>query len=66
MTTSIQHPFDPESLYELTDDGQVRVTRGASEGLFTAEGVHVGGEIRQADPQLCVWICNNPEPPSRA
>ncbi len=64
MKVSIRHPFDRDSVYELTEENQVRVTRGVSYGLFTAEGIHVEGEIRQADPQLCVWICNNPEPPS--
>lgn len=63
MKVSIRHPFDRESVYELTEENQVRVTRGEQQGLFTAEGIHIEGEIRQADPQLCVWICNNPEPP---
>ena len=63
MKVSIRHPFDRDSVYELIGDDQVRITRGDQSGLFTAEGVYVEGEIKQADPQLCVWICNNPEPP---
>jgi len=59
---SMTHPFDPDSLYELLDDGTIRVSRAGRIGIFTAEGVHVAGEIREADPQLCVWITNVPNP----
>ena len=59
---SIKHPFDPESLYQLDDDGNIRITRGNAVGVFTTEGIHISGEIKQADPQLCVWIGNNPDP----
>ena len=59
---SLTHPFDPETLYVLDDDGNVRVTNGNSVGIFTREGIHISGDIRSADPQLCVWITNIPEP----
>jgi len=36
------------------------VSNGNQWGIFTKEGVHLRGEIRQADPQLCVWVGNNP------
>ena len=51
---SIKHPFDPDSLYQVDEDDNIRVTNGNQWGVFTKEGVHLSGEIRQADPQLCV------------
>ena len=60
---TIRRPFDPESIYALDGDGNIRVTKGDAYGVFTTEGVHVEGGIRQADPQLCVWVGNNPEDP---
>ena len=57
---SLTHPFDPDTLYELDGDGNIRVTNGNSFGIFTTKGVHLSGDIRQADPQLCVWVGNNP------
>ncbi len=57
---TLTHPFDPETFYELTEDGHIRVSKGDAEGFFTREGVHVSGAIRHADPQLCVWVGNNP------
>ena len=56
------HPFDTDHLYEVTEDGNIRVTAGDRTGLFTDEGIHISGEIKQADPQLCVWVANNPDP----
>jgi len=58
---SIYHPFDTDTLYELDDDGNIRVSNGNRVGVFTTEGVHVSGDIRHADPQLCVWVGNNPD-----
>lgn len=56
------HPFDPEMLYELTDDGHIRVSGRGKSGVFTTEGQHVSGDLREADPQLCVWVGNNFDP----
>ena len=58
----LTHPFDPETLYQLTEDGNIRVSKGTSHGIFTDQGKHLSGDIREADPQLCVWVGNNPEP----
>ena len=60
--SKLTHPFDPETLYELTDAGTVRVSKGDQEGYFTDQGIHISGDIREADPQVCVWVCNNPDP----
>ena len=46
---SMTHPFDPECLYELTEDGTIRITKDGKTGLFTGEGIHIEGEIREAD-----------------
>ena len=59
---SLTHPFDPDTLYQLDDDGNIRVSNGNSVGIFTDEGIHISGDIRCADPQLCVWVGNNPDP----
>ena len=56
------HPFDKETLYELDEDGNIRLSKGNSVGIFTTEGRHISGDIREADPQLCVWVGNNPSP----
>ena len=58
---SIKHPFDPESLYQVDDEGNIRVSNGNQWGVFTREGRHLSGDIRHADPQLCVWVGNNPD-----
>ena len=58
----LTHPFDPDALYVLDEDGNVRVVKGDRFGVFTGEGVHLSGEIREADPQLCNWVSNNPDP----
>ncbi len=57
---SMTHPFDTDSLYELTEDGNIRITKDGKTGYFTGEGIHIEGEIREADPQLCNWITNVP------
>lgn len=62
MASVMTHPFDTNTRYELTAENQVRVSRDGKSGLFTGEGVHISGDLREADPQLCVWITNNPSP----
>ena len=59
---SLTHPFDPETLYELMDDGNIRVSKLGRQGTFSPAGVHLSGEIREADPQICVWVSNVPDP----
>jgi len=59
---SLTHPFDPESRYELLDDGTVKLTRADLLGIFTAQGVYLSGDIREADPQICNWVSNVPDP----
>ena len=54
------HPFDA-MLYEIQDDGTIKVSGRGIWGIFTDEGRWIEGELRQADPQLCVWVANNPD-----
>ena len=51
---SLYHPFDTDMLYQVDADGNIRVSNGNSVGIFTAEGIHISGDIKHADPQLCV------------
>lgn len=57
---STQHPFT-NALYELRPDGNVSVVDGAKQGVFHPDGRWISGALRTADPQLCVWITNNPQ-----
>jgi len=59
---SLTHPFDPESRYELLEDGTIKLTRGDQLGIFTREGIYLSGDIREADPQICNWVSNVPDP----
>ncbi len=58
---SLTHPFDPDTLYELDGDGNIKVSNGNQVGIFTKKGQYISGDIKQADPQLCVWVGNNPD-----
>ena len=55
---SLYHPFDTDFLYQADEDGNIRVSNGNSVGIFTREGIHLSGDIKHADPQLCVWVGN--------
>ena len=55
MPLGIHHPFT-RALYERHGDGQIKVTDGELEGVFTAEGQWVSGDLRECDPQLCGWV----------
>ncbi len=59
---SMRHPFDTEARYELLAEGTVQVTRGDQVGVFTGEGIWLSGDIREADPQVCNWVSNVPDP----
>ena len=45
------------AVYESTEDGLVLVTEtDGTTGIFRADGRHVSGELRFADPHLIDWI----------
>ena len=53
----IKHPFGG-SLYEQDGEGNIKVTlaNGSQSGIFTVEGRHLSGELRECDPQMCGWV----------
>lgn len=55
MSTRTRHPFTG-ALYELCPDGSICVTDGSEQGIFNVSGQWIAGELRQCDPQLCVWV----------
>jgi len=57
---STKHPFTGW-LYELTPDGNIQITDGDKRAIFSGEGRYISGDFKECDPQLCVWIANNPE-----
>jgi hypothetical protein len=60
---AIRHPLSG-AIYDLQNDGTIRVEKDGKAGIFRADGTYVSGEIFFADPQLCVWIGGR-ELPSR-
>lgn len=53
---SIRHPLSG-ALYDLRDDGTIHVTtRDDREGIFDSHGRWRSGELKHADPHLCLWI----------
>ncbi len=58
---SIRHPFGG-AIYCLLADGNVQVSGDGGEGLFRADGRWISGTLREADPQMCVWISNQSPP----
>ena len=52
----VTHPLSGAT-YERTEEGLVHVTdRDGNEGVFTADGRHVSGELRSADPHVLDWV----------
>ena len=49
------HPFT-RALYERDGEGNIVVTDGEQQGVFTSEGRWISGELRECDPQLCGWV----------
>jgi hypothetical protein len=60
VNTGMRHAFS-KALYELDANGNVVVTNGNLRGVFDGSGRWLEGELREADPQLCVWITNVPQ-----
>jgi len=60
---TIKHPLSGAH-YDLVPDGTIEVTRQGRRGRFTAHGVWIEGELRHADPHLCLWI-GGPQLPNR-
>jgi hypothetical protein len=59
---AIRHPLSG-ALYDLRDDGTIHVTtRDEREGVFDRNGRWVSGELKHADPHLCLWIAGKELP----
>ena len=52
---STRHPFT-HALYVRRPDGNILITSGDKQGLFRPDGRWISGALREADPQLCVWV----------
>ncbi len=53
---SIRHPLSGGT-YDLMEDGTVQVVDSAGRtGVFDTTGGWLSGDVRQADPHLCLWI----------
>ena len=56
MSGALRHGFS-RALYELTDDGLVRVTMpDGRTGLFDKRGQWQSGKLYDADPEMCLWV----------
>lgn len=60
---SIKHALSG-AIYDLRDDGTIEVSKDGRTGVFTSTGTHVSGDIRHADPHLCLWLAG-PSLPNR-
>jgi len=53
---SIRHPLSGAT-YDLLNDGSIHVTgRDDLQGVFDKHGRWQSGDLRHADPHLCLWI----------
>jgi hypothetical protein len=52
---AIRHPLTG-AVYDLTDRGTIVVERDGRTGEFDSNGGWLSGELKSADPQLCLWI----------
>jgi hypothetical protein len=59
---SMRHPIT-SVVYELDDDGNVRLTDGDRSGTFDRDGRWLSGDKLIADPELCVWVGGGPRQP---
>lgn len=55
MAIGTQHPLT-RARYEAEGPNAVRVSDGSKWGLFDRTGGWIEGELRQCDPQMCIWL----------
>ncbi len=60
----LEHPLTG-ARYDLADDGTIRVAWKGQTGSFDSEGRWLCGELKVADPLLCVWLSSGPAIVSR-
>jgi hypothetical protein len=51
----LQHPLSG-AIYEESGDGHVLVTKDGRSGRFRTDGTWVDGDLRHADPHVCLWV----------
>jgi len=51
----LKHPLSG-AIYSLEPNGTVKVDNNGAVGYFDAQGRHISGEIKQADPHLVQWL----------
>jgi len=53
---TIKHPLSG-AVYDLEADGTIRVqAKDGRVGTFDKNGKWLDGDVKQADPHLCLWI----------
>jgi len=55
MAIKAQHPLT-RAQYQAEGPNLVRVADGDKWGLFDRFGGWIEGELRQCDPQMCIWL----------
>jgi hypothetical protein len=55
MPTAAEHPLT-RARYEAEGPNAVRVSDAGKWGLFDRTGGWIEGELRQCDPQMCIWL----------
>ena len=55
MVTKTQHALT-KAEYQAEGPNLVRVVDGDKWGLFDRFGAWIEGELRQCDPQMCIWL----------
>ncbi len=58
---TIRHPLSGAT-YDLTERGTILVSKEGRSGEFTEHGKWLSGDLRQADPHLCLWIAGRQLP----
>jgi hypothetical protein len=59
----IKHPLTG-GIYSLQDDGLINVTEEGKEGIFSADGAYLSGELKHADIHLLGWLGGKQSDPS--
>jgi hypothetical protein len=51
----LKHPLSG-AIYEESGDGHVLVSKDGRSGRFRTDGTWVDGDLRHADPHVCLWV----------
>ena len=56
-TARMKHPATGDVYTD--ENGNVRVESNGKSGLFRRDGSWISGELRQADPMMCIWMAGH-------